>query len=149
MFFFRVLYTPSQIRYMTQYQEDWRLYLIISNSAIKIIKIGTSLVVQWLIVCSSSAEGTGLIPGRGPKIPHAAWHGKRRQKDQIWSRIQSVKSDRNSSYSIVKLEGIWNTTLIIIFTNKFSYRIYWMFSWNLNKNFILIIYLNILIKCPT
>jgi len=67
---------------MTQYQEDWRLYLIVSNSAIKIIKIGTSLVVQWLILCTSSAEGTGLIPGQATKIPHAAWHGKRKKKKE-------------------------------------------------------------------
>ena len=31
---------------------------------------GTSLVVQWLRP-PSKAEGTGLIPGQGAKIPHA------------------------------------------------------------------------------
>ena len=35
-------------------------------------KIGTSLVVQWLRLCASNAGGTGLIPGWGTKIPHAA-----------------------------------------------------------------------------
>ena len=32
---------------------------------------GTSLVVQWLRLCSPSAEGTGSIPGQGTTIPHA------------------------------------------------------------------------------
>ena len=30
---------------------------------------GTSLVIQWLKLCTSNAGGTGLIPGRGAKIP--------------------------------------------------------------------------------
>ena len=35
---------------------------------------GTSLAVQWLRLCASNVGGTGLIPGRGIKIPHAvAW----------------------------------------------------------------------------
>ena len=32
----------------------------------------TSLVVQWLRICAPTAEGTGLIPGQGIKIPNAA-----------------------------------------------------------------------------
>ena len=31
---------------------------------------GTSLTVQWLRLSTSTAEGTGSIPGRGTKIPH-------------------------------------------------------------------------------
>ena len=31
----------------------------------------TSLVVQWLRLCTSTAGGTGSIPGLGTKIPHA------------------------------------------------------------------------------
>ena len=38
---------------------------------------GTSLAVQWLRLYTSSAEGAGSIPGRGTKIPHAAWHGQK------------------------------------------------------------------------
>ena len=34
---------------------------------------GTSLVVQWLGLCSSNAGGTGSIPGQGTSIPYAAW----------------------------------------------------------------------------
>ena len=31
---------------------------------------GTSLVVQWLNAPPATAEGVGLIPGQGTKIPH-------------------------------------------------------------------------------
>ena len=34
---------------------------------------GTSLVVQWLELCTSTAGGTGLMPGWGTEIPHATW----------------------------------------------------------------------------
>ena len=35
---------------------------------------GTSLVVQWLRLCTPNAGRVGSIPGRGTKIPHASWH---------------------------------------------------------------------------
>ena len=34
-------------------------------------RLGTSLAVQWLRLCASSAGGVGSIPGQGTKIPHA------------------------------------------------------------------------------
>ena len=37
----------------------------------------TSLVVQWLRLCSSSARGMGSIPGHGTKIPEAMRHGQK------------------------------------------------------------------------
>ena len=37
---------------------------------------GTSLEAQRLRLCPSAAGGTGLIPGRGPKIPQAVQHGQ-------------------------------------------------------------------------
>ena len=37
---------------------------------------GTSPVVWWLRLCTSSAGGMGSIRGRGTKIPHAIWHGQ-------------------------------------------------------------------------
>ena len=40
----------------------------------------TSLVVQWLRLQASTAEGTGLIPGRGSKILHAMQYGKKKKK---------------------------------------------------------------------
>ena len=35
-------------------------------------------MVQWLRLCTSHAEGAGLIPGQGTKIPHAAQGGQRK-----------------------------------------------------------------------
>ena len=39
--------------------------------------LGTSLVVQWLRIGSSIAEGMSSILGEGTKIPHAAQHGQK------------------------------------------------------------------------
>ena len=39
---------------------------------------GTSLAVQWLRLHASTAGHTGLIPGRGTKIPHAVWDGQKK-----------------------------------------------------------------------
>ena len=40
--------------------------------------LGNSVLVQWLGLQASTAEGTGLIPGWGTKIPHATWHGQKK-----------------------------------------------------------------------
>ena len=37
----------------------------------KCSNMGTSLVVQWLRLFTSTAGGAGLVPGWGTKIPHA------------------------------------------------------------------------------
>ena len=37
----------------------------------------TSLVVQWLRICASTAGDVGLIPGWGTKIPHAIGHSQK------------------------------------------------------------------------
>ena len=48
---------------------------------------GTSLVVQWLRLFTSTAGGVGLIPGQRNKIPHAMEHGhkikKKKKKKEI------------------------------------------------------------------
>ena len=38
-------------------------------------RTGTSLVVQWLRLHTSSAVGLGSIPGQGTKILHITRHG--------------------------------------------------------------------------
>ena len=40
-------------------------------------ELGTSLAIQWLRFCASSAGGTGLIPGQRIKIPHVVWCNQR------------------------------------------------------------------------
>ena len=42
--------------------------------------IGTSLAVQWLRLCTSTAGGTGSIPGQGTKIPHAMQCNQKKKK---------------------------------------------------------------------
>ena len=44
---------------------------------------GTSLAVQWLRLRTSTAGGSGLIPGRGTKIPHAVQHGQKKKKNKV------------------------------------------------------------------
>ena len=41
--------------------------------------IGTSLAVQWLGLCTSTAEGPGSIPGWGTKILQAAQRGRKKK----------------------------------------------------------------------
>lgn len=41
----------------------------------------TSLVIQWLRYCASTAEGMGSVPGLGAKIPQALQHGKKKKDD--------------------------------------------------------------------
>ena len=43
-------------------------------------KGGTSLVVQWLRLHTSSAGGMGSIPGRGTKILHVVQCGQKKKK---------------------------------------------------------------------
>ena len=45
-------------------------------------KAGTSLAVQSLRLRASTAEGAGLIPGQGTKIPHAVWCSQKKKKIQ-------------------------------------------------------------------
>ena len=40
--------------------------------------VGNSLVIQWLGLHASIAEGTGSIPGQGTKSPQATWHGQKK-----------------------------------------------------------------------
>ena len=39
----------------------------------KKVVIGTSMVIQWLRLCASTAGGVGSIPGQGPEILLAMW----------------------------------------------------------------------------
>ena len=51
----------------------------------------TSLAVQGLRLPVSTAGGTGLIPGQGTKIPHAAWPGQRKTKERKSFTLQKSK----------------------------------------------------------
>ena len=47
------------------------------NCTLKMLKVGTSMTVQWLRLCISGARGTGSITGWGTKIPNTVWHEKK------------------------------------------------------------------------
>ena len=51
------------------------------SSQIRKLMLGAPLVVQRLRLCTSNEGGTGSIPGRGTRIPHAKWHGKKKKKE--------------------------------------------------------------------
>ena len=52
---------------------------------------GSSLVVQWLGLCTFTASGLGSIPGQGTKILQAVCQGKK--KIQLSMKIYSVTAD--------------------------------------------------------
>ena len=52
------------------------LNYILNMLIFKNIFEGTSLAVQRLRLCASNTGAMGSIPGRGTKIPHAAWPGQ-------------------------------------------------------------------------
>ena len=39
-------------------------------------------MIQWLRLCASKAEGMGSIPDQGAKIPHAAWHSLKKERER-------------------------------------------------------------------
>ena len=49
--------------------------------------LGNSLAVQWLGLWASTTGGTGSIPGRGTKIPHAARQSQKNIYIYNWSLI--------------------------------------------------------------
>ena len=49
------------------------------KSSLRSLAVGTSLVVQWLTLCMSTAGDTGSIPGQGTKTPHAT---------VVWAKIK-------------------------------------------------------------
>ena len=49
-------------------------------------------MVQWLGLHASTARGMGSIPGQGTKIPHAAHHGQKKQKQKQKNLNQAIPS---------------------------------------------------------
>ena len=64
--------------------------------------LGTSLVVQWLRLCTSNAGGMGSIPGQETKIPCAAWCGKRKKERK---KEKKVFKETNINFLISNIVG--------------------------------------------
>ena len=53
----------------------------------------SSLVVQWLRLQASNAEGVGSISGWETKILHAVWHSQKKKSNMIMSRSIHVAAN--------------------------------------------------------
>ena len=61
----------------------------------KILSTGTSLVVQWLRLCTSNAGAWGSIPAQGTKIPQAATKGSQVTAKNPAATTKAQNSQRN------------------------------------------------------
>ena len=52
---------------------------------------GTSLVVQWLNLCVSTAGGVSSMPSGGTKISHAAWPKRKRANPFSVSNLMTIE----------------------------------------------------------
>ena len=63
-------------------------------------KSRTSLVFQWLRLCTSNVENAGLIPSQESKIPHASWHDQKinnlKKKFLVKKKGESLNKDFTS-----------------------------------------------------
>ena len=67
-------------------------------------QVRTSLVVQWLRLCTSNAGGAGLIPGQGTKIPHAVvCSKKKKKKTKLTSQIMPLLTEVHCLPQLVHL----------------------------------------------
>jgi len=56
-------------------------------------KTGTSLVFQWLRLCTSDAKGEGSILGHGTKIPHTDWCSQKKKiKPKTYANVYLTKN---------------------------------------------------------
>ena len=67
--------------------------VVVRHVTCKVLSQGTSLVVQWLRLCTSTAGGMSLIPGQGTKIPYAAGNGQKRNKNKFKKPLLFLKQD--------------------------------------------------------
>ena len=81
---------------------------------IRLVVLGTSLAVQWLGLHASTAGGKGLIPGRGTKIPHAAWP-KEKTATKDWWCLHIVETLFTTFCGI-----LWFLSLFFLFYDRLS-----------------------------
>ena len=70
---------------------------------------GTSLVVQWLRLCTYDPGYTGSIPDWGTKIPQASGHGKKKKKDK---KKEEEKEEEELDIRLRKTIVICNTSVL-------------------------------------
>ena len=63
-------------------------------------------MVQWLKLQAPTAGGTGLVPGRGTKIPHAArraWLKRKKKSSGLCEEVGAVQGDRKGWLNLPKV----------------------------------------------
>ena len=70
------------------------------------------MVVQWLRLRTSTAGGTGSIPGQGTKIPQAAQHCQNKQTNKQTKNFTACKGE-NYNQSAMWDKNIYGTSLPI------------------------------------
>ena len=85
-------------------------------SFLKKLKAGTSLVVQWLRLCTSTERGMGSIPSQGTKFPHVVLPPRKIRSDQSLTRVQLFATPwvtaRQASISITSSQSSLRLTSI-------------------------------------
>ena len=61
----------------------------------KLTGMETSLVVQWLGLCTFTAVSLGSIPGQGTKIPQVVWRGPKNKTNKQTNKKQKKKGWRD------------------------------------------------------
>ena len=79
------------------------------GSALKKLIAGTSLAVQGLGLRTSTAVGTGSIPGQGTKIPHAVWYGQKKKKKETYSLLGETDTVTTAVREVV--QALWEHRL--------------------------------------
>ena len=82
-------------------------FFLKSEKKINFKRLGTSLKVQWLRLCTSSVEGMGSIPGRGTKILQATQHKKKSLLHRNVGKLQvhGVELFKIEKWSLSPLSG--------------------------------------------
>ena len=86
---------------------DWlhnNVTIINITEHLKIVKLGNSLAVQWLGLCTFTAEFGGSVPGQGTKITQTAWCGKKKKK--IMKLVNFV------TYILPQLKNVLGASLV-------------------------------------
>ena len=63
----------------------------------------TSLVVKWLRLPASNAEGKSLIPVWGVKIPYAVWPKKENPRHLFFDLLKSVSLLRHFPVDLIQV----------------------------------------------
>ena len=85
-----MLESKFRIKVFSFYQIVKHFGIYVGNLQCQNLIGGNSLAVQWLRLCVSTAGGSGSIPGRGTKIPHATRCSppeKKKKKGKLTSPI--------------------------------------------------------------